>query len=157
MRLIEVLFEGRWYRYLTSELDPQRLPPLYVVALYWQRWGIEDAYKVVKQLLGLSYFWVGAQNGVQLQLWASWLLYGVLVDLTDEVAVTLGVPFSDLSLEMVYRSLYFCATAQQRGESDDPVRYLADNAKMLGLIKRKRKPPALQLLSSTCDPGFLPT
>lgn len=153
LRLIEVLFEGRWYRYLTSELDPQRLPPLYVVALYWQRWGIEDAYKVVKQLLGLSYFWVGAANGVQLQLWASWLLYAVLVDLTDEVAETLGVPFSDLSLEMVYRSLYFCATAQQRGESDDPVRYLADNAKMLGLIKRKRKPPALTLLRATCDPA----
>jgi hypothetical protein len=36
--------------------------------------------------LGLAYFWVGAQNGVALQLWATWLLYAILVDLTDAVA-----------------------------------------------------------------------
>ena len=26
VRLIEVLYQGVWYRYLTNELDPQRLP-----------------------------------------------------------------------------------------------------------------------------------
>jgi hypothetical protein len=41
MRLIEVLYKGTWYRYLTNELDPTRLPTEYVVALYWQRWRIE--------------------------------------------------------------------------------------------------------------------
>lgn len=149
LRLIELQYEGKWYRYLTSDLDPRHLPPTYVVALYWQRWRIEDAYKTVKRLLGLAYFWVGAENGVRLQLWATWLLYALLVDLTDQVAETLGVPFAQLSLEMVYRSLYFCTTAAHRGESDNPVAYLAANAKMLGLIKRKRKPSALQLLNLT--------
>lgn len=149
LRLVEVLYEGTWYRYLTSELDPLRLPPAYVVALYWQRWRIEEAYKTVKRLLGLAYFWVGAENGVRLQLWATWLLYAVLVDLTDDVADTLGVPFADLSLEMVYRSLYFCTMAAHRGESDDPVAFLAANAKSFGLIKRKRKPSPLDLLNLT--------
>lgn len=37
-------------------------------------------------MLGLSYFWSGAQNAVELQVWATWLLYAVLVDLTDAVA-----------------------------------------------------------------------
>ena len=111
MRLVEVQYQGLWYRYLTSELDPQRLPPLYLVALYWQRWRIEDAYKTVKRLLGLAYFWVGSINGIALQLWATWLMYAVLVDLADDVADTLSVPFNSISLEMVYRSLYFCATA----------------------------------------------
>ncbi len=41
---------------------------------------------MVKRLLGLAYFWVGSANGVQFQLWATWLLYAVLVDLTDAVA-----------------------------------------------------------------------
>lgn len=149
IRLIEVQYKGKWYRYLTSELDPERLPPLYIVALYWQRWRIEDAYKTVKRLLGLAYFWVGSVNGVALQLWTTWLMYAILVDLTDDVADTLSVPFNQVSLEMVYRSLYFCTTAFHRGEADDPVTYLAENAKLFGLIKRKRKPDALQLLNLT--------
>jgi hypothetical protein len=149
IRLVEVQYKNKWYRYLTSELDPERLPPLYIVALYWQRWRIEDAYKTVKRLLGLAYFWVGSVNGVALQLWATWLMYAVLVDLTDDVADTLSVPFNQVSLEMVYRSLYFCTTAFQRGEANDSVTYLAQNAKLFGLIKRKRKPDALHLLNLT--------
>ena len=139
VRLIEVLYRGAWYRYLTNELDPLVLPTEYVVALYWQRWRIEDAYAIVKRLLGLAYFWVGSENGVCLQLWATWLLYAVLVDLTDAVAEALNQPFAALSLEMVYRSLYYFAQAYHRGEATDVVPYLAANAKWLGIIKRPRK------------------
>lgn len=153
LRLIEVLYQGHWYRYLTNELDPTRLPVIYVVALYWQRWRIEDAYKLVKRLLGLAYFWVGSENGVTLQLWATWLLYAVLVDLSDEIAGELNVPLADISLEMVYRSLYFCVNAIHRGQATDPVQYLVANAKLFGLLKRKRKPPALSLLNLTILDG----
>ena len=138
VRLIQVLYKGKWYRYLTNELDIERLPAPYVVALYWQRWRIEDAYNIVKRLLGLAYFWVGSQNGVELQLWATWLLYAVLVDLTDAIAEQLNKPFAALSLEMVYRSIYYFAQAYHRGEAHDPVAYLADNATWLGVLKRKR-------------------
>lgn len=62
------------------------------------------------------------------------------------------MPFADLSLEMVYRSLYFCTAAAHRGESDDPIAYLAAHAKLLGLLKRKRKPPPLCLLNLTSGP-----
>ena len=75
--------------------------------MYWQRWRIEDAYAIVKRLLGLAYFWCGAQNAVELQVWATWLLYAILVDLTDAVAAALNQPFAALSMEMIYRSLYF--------------------------------------------------
>jgi hypothetical protein len=151
LRLIEVLYRGKWYRYLTNELDAERLPTAYVVALYWQRWRIEDAYSIVKRLLGLAYFWCGAQNAVQLQVWATWLLYIVLVDLTDAVAETLNQPFAAISIEMVYRSLYFFTQARQRGETNDVVAYLAQEAKLLGIVKRKRKsakPHPLTLLQS---------
>jgi hypothetical protein len=40
VRLIEVCYQGKWYRYLTNELEPARLPVAYAVALYWQRWRI---------------------------------------------------------------------------------------------------------------------
>jgi hypothetical protein len=139
VRFIEILYRGKWYRYLTNELDEKKLPTAYVVALYWQRWRIEDAYNIVKRLLGLAYFWCGAQNAVEMQIWATWLLYVVLVDLTDAVAEALHQPFSAISIEMVYRSLYFFTHAKQRGETDDVVAYLANEAKFLGIIKRKRK------------------
>ena len=124
-----------------------------MVALYWQRWRIEDAFNIVKRLLGLAYFWVGSDNGVQLQLWATWLLYAVLVDLTDAVAEALDRPTTALSLEMVYRSLYFFAQAYHRGEAADPVAYFATHAKPLGILKRTRAAP----LARSADPTLLAT
>jgi hypothetical protein len=139
VRLIEVLYQGKWYRYLTNELDCEKLPTAFVVALYWQRWRIEDAYSIVKRLLGLAYFWCGAQNAVEMQVWATWLLYVVLIDLTDAVAEALNQPFAAVSIEMVYRSLYFFTQAHHRGEATDVVEFLAADVKLLGILKRKRK------------------
>lgn len=150
MRLISVCYQGTWQRFLTNELDPARLPPEYAVALYYQRWRIEDGYAVVKRLLGLAYFWVGSANGVELQLWATWLLYAVLIDLTDAVADELQQPFAALSLEMVYRSLYFFTGAYHRGEATDVVPYLAAEAVDLGIVKRKRARAAPSRFAQLC-------
>lgn len=43
LRLISVLHDGTWHRYLTNERDPETLPVLYAVSLYYQRWRREDA------------------------------------------------------------------------------------------------------------------
>jgi hypothetical protein len=154
VRLIEILHRGQWYRYLTNELDPEKLPTAYAVALYAQRWRIEDAYNIVKRLLGLAYFWTGTQNSIEMQLWATWLLYAVLVDLTDAVADALNQPFARISLEMVYRSLYFFTQAYHRGEAHDVVQYLAGNADWLGIVKRQRRarPRAAPELTNSISP-----
>lgn len=152
VRLIEVLFHGQWYRYLSNELDPAKLPTAYAEALYAQRWRVEDAYLIVKRLLGLAYFWTGAQNSIEMQLWATWLLYAVLVDLSDAVADALNQPFARISLEMVYRSLYFFSQAYHRGEASDVVHYLAANADWLGIIKRQRKTRAAPILTNSNSP-----
>jgi hypothetical protein len=139
VRLVEWLHQGKWYAYLTNVLDPALLPAEYVVALYWQRWRIEDSFNVIKRLLGLAFFWTGSINGIQIQVWATWILYAVLVDLTDAVAEALNKPFQALSMEMVYRGLYHFTVAHHRGKADDPVAYLAADAKGLGILKRERK------------------
>ena len=41
LRLIEVRGRQGWYRYLTSVLDPEVLPPYVVIDLYARRWRIE--------------------------------------------------------------------------------------------------------------------
>ncbi len=115
------------------------LPPEYAVALYYQRWRIEDGHNAVKRLLGQAYFRVGSTNSMALQLWATWLLYAVLIDLTDAIADVPDWQVAALSLEMVYRSLYFATGAFQRGETHDAITYLAAEARDLGIIKRSRK------------------
>ena len=72
---------------------------------------------------------------------------GVLVDLTDDVAEALHRPFAAISMEMVYRSLYFFTQARQRGEPLDLVAYLVANTKLLGIIKRKPPLGKLAVLS----------
>ena len=145
LRLIQICYQCHWYRYVTNVLDPGVLPAEYVVALYGQRWRIEEAFAVVKRLLGLAYFWTGGQNGITVQVWATWILYSVLVDLRDAVAEELAQPADALSLEMVYRALYHFTQAYHRGETTDPIAYLAADAKGLGLLKHKR-PRALARL-----------
>ena len=151
VRLVAVLYQGKWYRYLSNEVNAGCLPVPYLVALYWQRWRIEDAYNMVKRLLGLAFFWCGAQNAVEMQLAATWILYAVLVDLTDAVAQALNRRFAALSMEMVYRSLYFFTQAYPRGEATDVVAYLAAHAEQFALIKRQRNRDKPALLISLID------
>jgi hypothetical protein len=139
MRLIEVQVKGKWYRYLTNVLDPTILSIDDVVALYACRWRIEEAFLLIKRLLGLAYLWTGAFNGIALQVWATWLLYAVLVDLSDAIADELDLPLERISLEMVYRGLYHFHVAFTKGTAADPVAYLAAQTD-LGIVKRKRKP-----------------
>jgi hypothetical protein len=152
VRLIRLCYDGVWYSYLTNELDPARLPVAYAVALYWQRWRIEEAYEIVKRLLGLAYFWTGAQNGVELQVWATWLVYGILVDVSDAVAEALHRPLAEISLEMVYRGLPYFAQAYRRGAAQDPIAYLVAHRQLLGIIKRPRKPDLLPALLDLTNP-----
>lgn len=141
VRLTEVLVRGRWHAYLTNVLDPERLSVIEVVALYEQRWQIETAFLLVKRLLGLSYLWVGSLNGVQLQVWATWLYYAILIDLCDDVAELLQLPLNRISVEMVSRSLYYYVGAIAQGYQGSAAAYFADpgNRELLGIVKRRRR------------------
>ena len=78
-------------------------------------------------------------NGILVQVWATWLLYAVLVDLTDAVAERLAVRYDEVSLEMVYRGLYHFTQAFHRGTATDLVTSLVTNAPLFGLRKRQRR------------------
>lgn len=146
LRLVQVRFGSTWYSYLTSVLDPQQLPPFVVADLYRRRWRIEEAFHTVKRLLGLSYLWTGSLNGVQLQIWATWLFYAVLVDLGDAVANEVGVPFEQISLEMLYRGLYHFSVAYNKGRATNPVSYFAAAKNQdLRVVKIPKKEALLDL------------
>jgi hypothetical protein len=141
LRLIEIRVGTTWHSYLTSVLEPQVLPPYVVADLYRRCWRIEEAFSTVKRLLGLSYLWTGSLNGVQLQIWGTWLFYAVLVDLGDAVANELALPFERISLEMIYRGIYHFSVAYQKGLATNPLQYFAAPENQdLGIVKRFRNP-----------------
>ncbi len=123
VRLVSVLWGTTWYRYLTNVLDPQQLSAQQVCDLYRRCWRVEDAFALTKRLLGFAYLWVGDSNGVQIQIYATWILYAVLNDLCAQVSVALQQPLEKISLEMVFRGLYHFATALKRGEAEEVISY----------------------------------
>jgi hypothetical protein len=146
LRLIELRHGRNWYRYLTSVLDPNVLPPFVVGDLYSRRWRIEESFLLLKRLLGLSYLWTGSINGIKLQMWATWLLYAVLIDLSDEIADELTLPINSISIEMVFRGIYHFTQALNQGLASDLIAYLtAPENRDLGIVKSPRpkrvKPP----------------
>jgi IS4 transposase len=89
-----------------------------VADLYRRRWRSEEGFNTVKRLLGLNYLWTGSLNGIQLQIWGTWIFYAILVDLGDAVADQLSLPIDSISLEMIYRELYhFYVARQQRTDN----------------------------------------
>ncbi len=132
LRLVSILWKGTWYRYLTNVLDPEQLSARPVGELYRRRWRIEDAFLLTQRLLGLSYLWVGGRNGVQIQIYATWIFYAVLVDVCRQVAVVLGQPQDRISVEMVYRSFYHFSRASEKDPSLQLIPFLMARAKLLG-------------------------
>lgn len=142
LRLIELSKRKGYYRYLTSVLDPKILPPYVVIDLYGRRWKVEEAFLVVNRLLGLSYLWTDSLNGIKLQIWATWLMDAVLVDLSEAVAEAVQLSLERISMEMVLRGLYHFNYAYNQGKSTDPIAYLAaPENRGLGVVKTLRKPP----------------
>ncbi len=139
VRLISVLWGSSWYHYLTNVLDPQILSAQQVCELYRRRWRVEDAFLLTKRLLGLAYIWVGDSNGVQIQIFATWIFYAVLNQLCIDIAIALNQPLDRISTEMVFRSLYHFSQAVLRGDASEAVPYLVERQKLFGLVKTRRK------------------
>jgi hypothetical protein len=123
-------------------LEPEVLPLYVLIDLYARRWGIQDAFHLVKRLLGLSDLWTVSLNGVKLQIWAIWVISAVLVDLSDAVAEAVQLPLEWFSMEMGWRGLYHFNQVYNTGKAIDPIDYLAaPENRELGVIKTLRKPP----------------
>ncbi len=138
VRMVSVLWGKTWYYYITNVVDPQMLSAQQVCDLYRRRWSIEDAFRITKRLLGLSYLWVGGRNGVQIQLFATWIFYLVLNDLCIEVAIALNQPKEVISVEMVFRSIGHFYVDNIEGKTDNLVNYLVENFELFGLVKKER-------------------
>lgn len=138
VRMVSVLWGPTWYHYLTNVLDPTKLSARQVCDLYRRRWRIEDAFSITKRLLGLAYVWVGNRNGMEIQIYSTWIFYAIVNDLCAEVAIAMNQPLERISLEMVFRGLYHFNTFSQQTPDSNVVEFLSTNAKILGILKSQR-------------------
>lgn len=99
VRLVELLIDGTWYRYLTNMLDPRQLGASQVWALYGQRWTIEMSFAAVKRCLGLAFLRATHQNGILIQVWCTLVVYQVIQDLRLELAASKGWKEDEVSWE----------------------------------------------------------
>ena len=109
------------------------------MSLVVRRWRIEDAFALTKRVLDLAYVWTGSINAVQLQIYATLIVYAVWLTICQQVAQALGEPLERISVEMVFRALSHDGQAVQRGEYDDLILFLTAHATLLGIVKRRRK------------------
>lgn len=150
LRRIGCCRAGQWHWWVTTECDAQRLPAEQVIALYDQRWRIEEAFLQIKRLLNLSYLWGSTPNAIAIQVWTTLLVYGMLIDLCAELGHALKVPVERISVEMTYRGLYHYARAWSQGERRGLIAWLsAPQQADLGLVKRERKRPKPTMVTIT--------
>lgn len=159
VRMISVLWGTTWYRYITNELDPERLSAQQVAVLYRTRWRIEEAFLLCKRLLGLAYLWVGSSNGIEIQIYATLIFYSVLTKLCHQLATALDQPLERISVEMVFRSLYHYSREVQRNPDAQLIPFLCENAKLFALVKtlRKRTTEKDKILDEIWNPDLKPT
>ena len=67
---------------------------------------MEDALALTTRVLDLAYWWTGSTHAVQWQLYATLIVYTVLLTICHQVAQGLGEPLERISVEMVCRAFY---------------------------------------------------
>ena len=74
LRLIKYRVEGQTYTLGTTLLDADVYPKAAFPDLYHGRWGIEELYKISKQLVGVDEFHAQTERGVKQELFAHFVL-----------------------------------------------------------------------------------
>lgn len=114
-RLLTIQHGTTTHRYLTSVLDPAILPPHAVVALYADRWSIEQAFSLVKRDLGLHLLWSAQWELIVTQLYGVLLIAQIAKGLCGMVADRAGIPVEQVSVRLLLRDLPYLV---QRANGD---------------------------------------
>jgi hypothetical protein len=138
VRVITVRRGTTVHRYATNVRDPHQLSAADVVALYGERWTIEQAFKVVKRDLGLHLLWSAKPAVVEAQLWAVLVIAQVLAAIRAELAAQADVPIGEVSLPLLIETLPALAARHA-----DPLAVLVAEGRRFHIIRPTRRTPRL--------------
>lgn len=134
VRLVELLIDGTWYRYITNMLNPKLLSAEQIWVLYAQRWSIEKSFAAVKRALGMAFLHPCHQNGMLIQIWCTLTVYQILQDLRLEIAAANGWNEDEVSwYNLMRRISWYAQNPSNKGALRS---WLVDNAERIYLKKR---------------------
>jgi len=134
VRLISVKVGKYTYDYITNVSSIDILNPKEVFMLYKRRWNIEKTFNYVKRNLNLSYMWSSDYTIVETQVYITFIVYTVMVDLIRKTAISLEIDQDRISFNMIKKS-FFQFSQQNKYNIID---FLCLKAKKLGIIKSIR-------------------
>lgn len=134
VRLVSIQRGPVVHRYLTNVRDPLRLPAADVVALYGERWTIEQAFKVVKRDLQLHLLWSAKPQVVEAQLWAVFLIAQVIAAIRGELAAQAEVAIAEVSVPLLIETLPALAARHA-----DPLVILVAEGRRFQIIRPTRR------------------
>lgn len=103
---------------LTNVLDPKRLTPRQLLALYRHRWSVERMYLAMKEVLELNHLFNCSPAAVGQQVYATAILYNTLRASQALIAERAGIPPEALSVDKLFPTLidhYIKATYMMAG------------------------------------------
>lgn len=134
VRLVQFVWEGVTYQYLTNVLSPDVLPLAEIAQLYARRWDIELAFKTLKRETGVALWWGASQELVLIQLWLALILAQVLHALQLILAHSAGVEPFDVSMHLLVEQL-----GQSRMQGGSMLDLLVEQGRDLGLIRKSSR------------------
>lgn len=133
LRLIEITWGERTYRYLTNVLDPRQLTAWEVSELYRRRWDIEGAFNLLKTQLGLQLLWSGHQNVLLHQVYATLIIAQIVLAFRTEIALRADAQLREVSLPLLLQHLPLFAAAGK-----DPLTEFVREGRWAGFIRPYR-------------------
>jgi Transposase DDE domain len=136
VRLVSVRRGAAMHQYLTNVTDPRQMSAAEVVAVYGDRWTIEQAFKVVKRELGLHLLWSAKPAVVEAQVWAVLLIAQVIAAIRGELAAQAEVAIAEVSVPLLIETLPALAARHA-----DPFAILLAEARRFHIIRPPRRIP----------------
>lgn len=133
MRLVSVKIENKTHKYITSVTDTNKLNAKDIFLLYEKRWNIEKTFNYVKRTLNLSYLWSSDPNIIEIQVYITFIIYNVMLNLIGDVSKLLNTDPERISFHMIKKSFFLYT--QHCDDYDSFLDFLVINHKKLDLIK----------------------
>jgi hypothetical protein len=113
LRWVSLRGPGFHITLITNVLDPKRLSPQQLLALYRRRWSIERMYLAMKEVLELNHLYNCSPAAVGQQVYATAILYNTLRVSQSKIAASAGIAPEMLSVDKLFPTLidqYIMAT-----------------------------------------------
>jgi hypothetical protein len=105
LRWVQIWGRGFKYTLLTNVLDPKRLTPQQLLAMYRRRWSVERMYLAMKEVLNLNHLYNCSPGAVGQQVYATAILYNALRLSQGQIADAAGIAPEVLSPDKLFPTL----------------------------------------------------